>query len=210
MVPRGAGTIPRVERVGILGGTFDPPHAAHLELAEAAREQFDLDRVLFVVAGDPWQKRDAVEAGAAERLAMAQAAVVGHPGFEVSAVEVERAGPSYTADTLEELAAPGRELFLVLGADAAAGLASWHDPERLRALATVLVADRPGAPVGAADIVARLRAEGWRAEAVHLPPHDVSSTELRDRLAGGDDVGGDVPPAVVRVAEERGLYTRSR
>ena len=174
----------------------------------AARDQFALDRVLLVVAGDPWQKRGEVQAGARERLAMAEAAAAGRPGIEVSDVEVEREGPSYSVDTLEELSRDHRELFLILGTDAAAGLQTWRNPEHVRELATVLVADRPGVPTGASELVERLRSEGWRCEVVELPPHDVSSTELRGLLAEGEDVGDEVPPPVVRVVEERGLYTR--
>lgn len=211
MLPRGAGTIRRdMERLGILGGTFDPPHLAHLELAEAAREQFHLDRVLLVVAGDPWQKRDAVRADPSARLAMARAAITGHLGLEVSDVEIQREGPSYTVDTLEALSSLDRKLYLILGADAASGLATWHDPDGVRERATVLVADRPGADALAAELVESLRAEGWSCELLHLPPHDVSSTELRERLAHGDEVTGEVPGEVVRVVSERGLYTRPR
>lgn len=198
------------QRLGILGGTFDPPHAAHLELAEAARAQFGLDRVLLVVAGDPWQKRDQVEAPASERLAMVAVAAEGRPGLEASALEVERPGPSYTVDTLEELAGPDRELFLILGADVAASLHTWHRWDRVRELAALLVADRPGAAESAAETAERLRAGGWRCEVVTLPPHDLSSTELRERLAGGEPVEDEVPAGVVRVVEERGLYTRPR
>ncbi|MBI2168069.1 MAG: nicotinate (nicotinamide) nucleotide adenylyltransferase [Actinobacteria bacterium] len=197
-----------MHRVGVLGGTFDPPHVAHLDLAEAARDQFGLERVLLVVAGDPWQKRGQVEAGARERLAMVEAAVGERPGIEVSTVEVDREGPSYTVDTLEGLAEPGTELFLILGADAAATLDTWRRPERVRQLAEILLADRPGAPASAANLADRLRADGWRCEVIEMAPHDVSSTELRTRLARGAPVGPDVPPGVVRVAEERGLYTR--
>lgn len=199
--------IERIERIGILGGTFDPPHVAHLHLAVAARDQFDLDRVLLVVAGDPWQKRGEVGADAPARLAMAQAAFAGIPGIEVSDLEIRRSGPTYTADTLEELAAPGRRLHLILGADAAVGLPTWHRPERVRDLADLLIADRPGS-TAAEEVVEGLAADGWRADVVRLDHHDVSSTNLRDRLAGGGDVDGALSADVIRVVEERGLYTR--
>lgn len=206
MLSRGTGTIPRV-RVGILGGTFDPPHVAHVELADAARDQWHLDRVLLMVAGDPWQKRGEVAAGMRERLAMVEALVAGHADLEVSAMEVERPGPSYTVDTLEALGQDGDELFLIVGADVAAGLHTWHRSERVKELATVLVADRPGA-LPASDLVGALGAQGWRCGVVDLPFHDVSSTDVRERLAAGDAVAGLVPAPVVRVVEEHGLYTR--
>lgn len=199
---------PARERLGVFGGTFDPPHAGHIELAEAARTQFGLHRVLFVVAGDPWQKEGAVVGSARDRLAMVEAAVRGREGLAASAMEVERPGPSYTADTLEALARPDRALFLILGADVAAGLDSWHRSDRVRELATLLVADRPGAVMPAAQVAKSLQASGWRCDLVGLAtPHDVSSTELRERLARGDAVA-DVPREVVRVIEEHGLYTR--
>jgi len=198
------------ERLGILGGTFDPPHVAHVHLAEAARDQFDLDRVLLVVAGDPWQKAGAVEAGAEERLAMAEAAFSGMAGIEVSAMEVGRPGPTYTVDTLEALARDDRVLLLILGADAAARIQTWHRAERVRELATLLVADRSGSGEAAEQVVARLRERGWRCEVLNFQPHAVSSTALRQRLAGGEDVAEEIPVEVVRVVEERGLYTRSQ
>lgn len=196
------------ERLGILGGTFDPPHLAHVDLAEAARDQFELDRVLLVVAGDPWQKAGRVEAAAGERLAMAEAAFSGVPGVEVSGIEVDRPGPTYTVDTLEALERDDRVLFLVLGADAAAGIETWHRGERVRELATLLVADRSGCGEAADRVVARLRERGWRCEVVNFEPHAVSSTALRERLAEGEDVRAEMPAEVVRVVEEQGLYTR--
>lgn len=205
--PRGART-EQHERVGVLGGTFDPPHVAHLELADAAREQFDLDRVIFVVAGDPWQKSGQVVAAGAERLAMVEAALADRPGFEASAIEIERPGPTYTAETLEELARPDRELYLIVGADVAAGLDTWHEPDRVRGAATILVADRPGASGSARQVTEELVQAGWRCAVVDLPPRDVSSTDVRRRLADAEPPGDSLPPPVVRVVEERGLYTR--
>lgn len=195
-------------RWGVLGGTFDPPHRAHRALAEAARDQLGLDRVLLVVAADPWQKRGDVEAPAVDRLAMAEALARGGEKIEASALEIERGGPSYTAETLEDLEAPGRELVVVLGADAADRLDTWERSERVRELATIAVADRAAGPDGFA-VVDRLRAQGWRCEVVDLPAVDISSTEIRERRRRGEAVDDVVPPQVVRVIEERDLYTRS-
>lgn len=196
------------ERLGVLGGTFDPPHVGHAALAEAARDAFDLDRVLLVVAGDPWQKRGEVEASAGDRLVMAEVLAEGLERVEVSDVEVRREGPTYTADTLEELERPGRLLFLVVGEDVATGFSTWHDAERVRERATVLVAARAGRSAELRDGLDRLRREGWECETIPMPPVPVSSTEVRERLAEGRPVDGLLPPEVVRVVEERSLYTR--
>src|SRR6266511_3920930 len=158
-----------------------------------------LDRVLFVVAGDPWQKRDRVVASAADRLALVEAAVDGIEGVEASALEIERDGPSVTADTLEALAGPDRELFLVLGTDAVANMPTWRRLDDTRHLATLVIVERAGMP-GAGP-----PGEGWRVEHVRIPQLEISATELRDRLGSGRPVDGLVPPAAVRVIRERGL-----
>jgi len=193
-----------VERLGVLGGTFDPVHIAHLVVATDARATLGLDRVLLVVAGDPWQKRGSVVASAADRLLLAELAVADIDGVEVSAVEVERDAASVTADTLEELAAPGRELFLILGADAVANMGTWRRLDETRDLATVVVVERQG------DVHASPPGTGWSVERMAVPRLDVSSTELRRRLAAGLPVDGLVPPAVVRAMRERGLYAGPR
>jgi nicotinate-nucleotide adenylyltransferase len=191
-----------VERVGVLGGTFDPVHTAHVVVAVEVRSALALDRVLLVPAGDPWQKRGRVLASARDRLALVEAAVDGIEGIEASAVEVEREGASVTADTLEALAAPGRELALVLGADAVANMHTWRRLEETRHLATLVVVEREGEhalPPG----------PGWKVEHVAIPRLDVSSTDVRARLAAGRPIDGLVPPEVVRAIRSRGLYTSS-
>jgi len=132
------------ERWGVFGGTFDPVHAGHVVVATETRAQLGLDRVLLVVAGDPWQKRGRVVASADDRLALVQRAVDGVEGVEASAIEIERDAPSVTADTLEALTAPDRELYLVLGADAVANMGTWRRLEETRHLATVVVVERAG------------------------------------------------------------------
>jgi nicotinate-nucleotide adenylyltransferase len=193
----------RGERVGVLGGTFDPIHIAHLVAAFAARYALGLDRVLLVVAGDPWQKRGSVVAPAADRLAMAEAAIDGLDGLEVSALEVARPGPTYTIDTLRALAAADRELFLIVGADVAAGVDTWHEADAVRAAAHIVVisrgaeqVDRPGNGARATTVVP-------------IPRLDVSSSDLRDRMARGEPIDVLVPAGAVRVIRERRLYTRS-
>ena len=190
------------ERIGIFGGTFDPPHIAHLVMAEEVRDALGLARVLMGVAGAPWQKVGEVDLSPAEdRLAMTEAAVRGIAGLEACDLEVRRGGPSYMVDTLAELAAlhPGAELFLVLGADAAAGLDTWERAGELGDRATIVVVDRPGvvAPVP----------PGWDVRRVEAPRLDISSTDLRDRLARGRTVRLLVPDAVRAVIEARSLYS---
>ena len=189
------------ERIGVFGGTFDPIHVAHVVSAVEARRALSLDRVVLVPAGDPWQKRGSVNAPAKDRLAMVQAAVGGIAGLEVSSVEVERDGPSYTYQTLEAMSGLKRALFLIVGADVAATMHSWVGVERLPGLATLVVVDRAGD--GRADGGPPAR---WQCERVVIPRLDVSSTDLRARAARGWPLDGLVPPAAVRVIAERGLY----
>jgi nicotinate-nucleotide adenylyltransferase len=193
-----------MERLGVFGGTFDPVHVGHVVVAAESRSQLELDRVLLVVAGDPWQKRGQVVASAADRLALVDAAVDGIEGVEASAIEIERHAPSVTADTLEALTAPDRELFLVLGADAVANMGTWRRLEETRHLATVVVVERAG------DVHSEPPGPGWRVERVAIPRLDIASTDLRERLGGGRPVDGLVPPAVVRAIHRRGLYTDGR
>jgi nicotinate-nucleotide adenylyltransferase len=192
------------ERVGVFGGTFDPVHAGHVVVATETRSQLGLDRVLLVVAGDPWQKRGRVVASAADRLALAAVAVDGIEGVEPSAIEIERGEASVTADTLEALSAPGRELFLVLGADAVANMPTWRRLDETRHLATVVVVERAG------DVHSEPPGPGWRVERVSIPRLDISSTDLRGRLRDGRPIDGLVPPQVVREIRRRGLYTAGR
>lgn len=206
----GVGSVSEEQRVGILGGTFDPPHRGHLELAVAARDQFALDRVLLVVAGDPWQKRGEVEASADDRLAMVRAAIVGRSRLEVSAIEIERGGPTYTVDTLDAFRCAGRDLYLIVGADVAGSLDTWHRPDRVRELAVLLVAGRPDDEPAPRTLARTLQDQGWRCGVVAMDEVPISSTELRELLHDGADVGAWVSAPVMRVIEERGLYTRRR
>jgi nicotinate-nucleotide adenylyltransferase len=186
------------EKVWILGGTFDPVHVGHLMDATAARHQLELDRVLLVPAGDPWQKRGSVVAPAEVRFEMLEAALDGAAGLEASRLEVDRAGPTYTVDTVEHLAAPDRELVLVMGSDVAATLDSWHRVDDLRNLVTLAIVDRDGTSV--AD------PEGWRVVRVEVPRLQLSSTDLRRRVAAGEPIDFLVPMPAVRVLNSYGLY----
>jgi nicotinate-nucleotide adenylyltransferase len=189
------------DRIGVLGGTFDPVHVGHVVAAAEARWALHLDQVLLVVAGDPWQKRGQVVASPTERLALARAAVHDVDGVDASAVEVDRVGPSVTADTLEELAAPGREFFLLLGADAVANMATWKRLEETRDLATVVVVERAG------DAHTEPPGGAWRFERLSIPRLDVSSRDIRARLLEGRPIDGLVPPAVIQQIRARNLYT---
>ena len=193
-------------RIGIFGGTFDPVHTGHIEAAEAVRRSLGLDRMLLVVANEPWQKEGLRPVTPAEdRFALVVAATEGHPGLEPSRLELERGGPSYTVDTVDELhrAEPGSDLVLVVGADVVADLPTWHDEARLRDEVTLAVVSRPGSPAVEPP-------PGWRSVAVPVAPVDVSSTELRERLADGRPVDGLVPEAVMRCIRRRGLYATGR
>jgi nicotinate-nucleotide adenylyltransferase len=201
MLPGTVRTPDGSERIGVFGGTFDPVHVGHIVGAVEARRALALDRVVLVPAGDPWQKRGSVMVPAADRLAMVEAAVDGIEGLEVSPLEVERDGPSYTYQTLEALSAPGRVLFLIVGADVAATMHSWVGIERLAGLATLVVVDRAGDRPSDGGLPA-----GWPSERVSIPRLDVSSTELRARAARGWPLDGLVPPGAVRIIAERGLY----
>ncbi len=190
-----------MERLGILGGTFDPVHVAHLAAAAAARDQLGLDRVLVVVAGDPWQKRGRVGAPAEARFEMVAAALDGAEHLEASRLEIDRAGPTYTIDTVETLAKhPESELFLIVGSDVAASLDGWHRSPDLRSAVTLAIVDRE-------DVAPTTAPAGWRCVRVHMPRLDVSSTDLRRRIAAGESVEFLVPPPAARILRARGLYT---
>ena len=190
------------ERVGVFGGTFDPPHVGHLVVAVNARYALRLDRLLLVVANDPWQKSHArVVSKAEDRFALVEAAVRGVDGVEASRVELDRGGVSYTADTLTALRDedPSRELFLIVGSDAAAGLPSWERGDEVRRLATVVVATRPGAEEGAPP-------DGWSWERLETPRLEVSSTDLRSRVVDGRPLDYLLTQAVIDCIRSRGLY----
>jgi nicotinate-nucleotide adenylyltransferase len=191
-------------RIGILGGTFDPPHAGHVAAARAVIAQLDLDRLLLVVANDPWQKSgQRVVSPAADRSALVEALVPEIPGAEASRLEIDRGGPSYSVDTAEEILAEevGQpvELYLVVGADLVPELESWHRAEDLQRLVTLAIVSRPTGPRPAVP-------PGWRAERVDGPQVSVSSSEIRDRLAEGRPVEGMVPEAVIHCILRRALY----
>jgi nicotinate-nucleotide adenylyltransferase len=186
----------------VFGGTFDPVHIGHLAAALNVRHSLDLERLLLVVANVPWQKAGMRAISLPEdRLAMVEAAVAGVPGLEVSTLELDRGGPSYSADTLAQLhdQRPEARLYLVVGSDVAPQLESWERIEEVKALSVLVVVKRPGSsPVTPA---------GWRTEEVEVPELDISSTDLRTRVADGRPIDYLVPPPVIRVIRQRGLYS---
>ena len=190
-------------KVGVCGGTFDPPHVGHLILAEAAHNQLKLDKVMFIPAGDPWRKAARKVTPAFHRLEMTRLAVQGNPAFEVEDFEVVREGPSYTVESLEILhdhLGVEAELYLILGEDALADVPHWHQPERLVELSTLAVANRGGVTMP------QLPFDRARVVPVAMPSIDISSTELRARAAKGLSLRYQVPDAVLRYIEANGLY----
>lgn len=185
-------------RRGILGGTFDPPHVAHLIVAEAARTSLDLDVVTFVPAGAPWQKAGRHISHRDHRWSMTCLAVAGVAGFESDDREVTRDGWSYTAETLETF--PGDELFLILGADAASRVPSWHRPEDVKAGATIVAAPRPGTT--RSEVAAAVGDHRW----LDIPELPISGTGLRTMMGEGKSIRFYVREAVYGYVEENGLY----
>lgn len=190
------------ERLGIFGGTFDPPHVGHLVTAVNVRHELALDRVLLVVNDQPWQKLGTrTITPAADRFAMVEAAVGSVEGLEASRIEIDRGGMSYTADTLHALLddQPDRQLHVILGSDAADGLPTWERADEVRALATIVVVERPGTPETEPP-------PGWSWVRVEVPRLEVSSTDLRARVAEGRPLDYLLTPDVIDAVDALGLY----
>jgi nicotinate-nucleotide adenylyltransferase len=189
-------------RIGIFGGTFDPIHVGHLVAAVNVRHALALDRLLLVVASQPWQKEGLRSITPAEdRFAMVEAAVGDVPGLEASRIEIDRGGVSYTADTVEAIASVnvGASLFTVVGADVADALDSWERVDVIARLSTLVVVNRPGSTRTA-------RLDGWQVVEVEIPALEVSSTDLRNRARDGRPLDYLVPDGAVRVIRARDLY----
>jgi nicotinate-nucleotide adenylyltransferase len=204
----------RARKVGILGGTFDPPHIGHLWLATLAADSLDLGQVLLMPAARPPHKRRESVSNAADRVTMTRLAISGDPRLDISLVEMERPGPSYTVDSLVQLRAHlGQEvrLVLVMAADSFAEIETWREPDRLLELAEWAVGPRPGTPLP--DRRALRERFGAGAARIHLldgPSLDVSSSDLRARVAAGRPIRYLVPRAVEELITARGLYRRRR
>jgi len=193
-------------RTGVLGGTFDPVHVAHLVIAEHAREALALGLVLFVPAGDPWRKSHRAITAAEHRLAMLTLAIAGNDAFGVSDLELRREGPTYTADTLAALAGErlDDEFWFIAGADALADLPHWHEPARIVKHARLAAAPRDARD---ADVLAQGVAEFRdRIDLFDAPRLEISSTDIRARVAEGRSIRYLVPDAVAAYIAETGLY----
>jgi len=196
-------------RVGILGGTFNPPHLGHLVMGQEALDQLGLDRVVLMPVHAPPHKELHDDPGPQARAQMCRLAVAGDDRFAVSTLEVERGGPSYTVETLRALnaARPGDGLTFIVGGDMACGLPTWREPAEILALATLAVAAREG--VGRQDIAARLRELDpgcQRVSFFQMPRLDVSSSDIRRRAAAGRPVRYLLPEAVAQYVQAHGLY----
>ena len=198
--------------MGILGGTFDPPHLAHLALAEAARESLNLDTVLFIPAGDPWLKSSTREiTPGAYRLAMVRLATEGIPWAAGMGIEIDREGPTYSLDTVRALAAGGTaadEWWFIIGADGFRGLPAWHEPAALADLVRFAVARRGGdtSPLVTPELSAALPGIEDRVDEVPMPRMDVSSTDIRARIVEGASTEGLLSDAVRAFIDEHELY----
>jgi nicotinate-nucleotide adenylyltransferase len=195
------------KRIGMFGGAFDPPHLGHVALARAAVEQLALDELRVFPTGQAWHKARELSP-AVHRLAMAQLAFADVPRACVDGRELERAGPTYTVDTLRELHRefPGAQFLLVIGADQAESLHSWRENEEIARLATISIAAR-ARPGGSLEASKGMAAVTGRREPVELPPMPVSSTEIRQRAAAREDISQLVPAPVARYIAQYHLYT---
>ena len=194
-------------RVGLLGGTFDPPHYGHLLAAQETAWQLHLDRVLFLPAHQNPLKRDDPSSAAHDRCEMVALAIADNPTFELSRLDLDRPPPSYSADLLRALSSPDHELFFLIGADILPELPKWREPDEILRLARLVVVNRPGAPEPDPDsLSAALRGHRGLIYRVHIPGVDVSSTEIRKRVVAGQPIRYLTPPAVERYIAENRLY----
>jgi len=192
-------------RQGLLGGSFDPVHVAHVALARHALRDLALDRVTLIPAAQPWQRGE-LGAGARQRVDMLAMAIADEPGLEISTIETDREGPTYTIDTLRALPA-GRDYYWILGADQLENFCTWHAWEDIASLAQLAVAARPGSqPAAPPALQARLRALGRRLHRIAMPPIDLSATDIRRRIAQGLTTEGMLHPGVAQYIQRHRLY----
>lgn len=199
-------------KVGILGGTFDPIHNAHIRVAEEVMSRLGLAKVIFVPAGQPWQKSGEAITSAEHRAEMVRLAIAGKPKFELSAVEIERAGPTYTIDTIEDLQAQlGKEteIFFILGCDNLAQLHRWKDADRLIRSCRLVAVPRPGCEMPELDkLEEALHGISASVIALDKPEIDISATEVRKRAEQGLSIRGLVPDAVADYIKQHKLYLK--
>ena len=193
-------------RVGIMGGTFDPVHYGHLVCAEEARWQFELDEVVFVPTGQPWQKREV--SPAEDRYMLTMLATAPNTRFSVSRIDIDRKGPTYTRDTLQkfkEFYGDDVDLFFITGADAVLDILTWKDPDEVLELAQLIAASRPEYDLSKLD---QIKVAG-RMKTMQIPALSISSTDIRERVRTGRPIRYLVPREVLRYIEERSLYSSS-
>lgn len=195
-------------RLGVLGGSFDPPHLGHLLLAEMALDALGLARVLFVPAADPPHKTARVLTPIRHRLAMLEAAVADNPRFAISRADIDRPGPHYTVDMLRLICAeyPGAALYFLLGGDSLRDILTWRDPAGIIAQASLAVMRRPGAKIDLSDLAAQLPGIAERVAFIDAPVVGISATDLRDRIRAGVSVRYQMPDAVIRYIYDHHLY----
>ena len=192
-----------VQRLGVLGGTFDPIHLGHLAAASEVLHSFHLDQILFVPAGDPWQRP--AQAHAEDRLMMVSLAIAGFSAFAASRIEIDRRGPTYTADTFERMRdfyGDDVSFFLIVGADAVLNLTTWKKLDRLRELVEIVAVTRPGSDLSSFG----QRDELPRVHLQEMPGIDISATRIRERVGRGEPIDVLVPPDVARYIRQHGLY----
>jgi nicotinate-nucleotide adenylyltransferase len=197
-------------KIGIIGGTFDPFHNGHLAVAEEAMNRLDLIEVLFVPAGQPWLKADQPVTGVEHRVEMVRRAIAGRPRYRLTTVEVDRAGPSYTVDTIAELRAQygaGADLFFILGWDSLSEIPRWQQPSRLIELCQLVAVPRPGQVGPDLDsLEADVPGISRRVILLDRPLVDISATKIREMVARGGSIADLVPEAVAKYVKQHRLY----
>jgi nicotinate-nucleotide adenylyltransferase len=196
------------QRIGLIGGTFDPVHIGHLVIADRAREQLHLDRIIFLPAGIPPHKQQGHHAHAAHRLAMLELALAGHANAAVSDRDIRPGRPSFTLDLLRDFDRdyPDADLFFIIGGDSLRDFPTWHEPDAIIRLATLAVANRPGAEVPD-DVFLQVQGLKQAVAYVDSPLLDISATDLRNRVAAGLSIDHLVPARVIDYIAEHRLYT---
>ncbi len=199
--------------IGVLGGTFDPIHMGHLIVAEETRSQLDLAEVLFMPAREPWLKANNCISSAEQRVQMVRLAIADEPAFKLSTMEIERAGPSYTVDTIAELTGQmgvGDKLFFILGWDNLIQLPQWHEPSRLVKMCRLVAVPRVGYPHPALKtLAAAISGLSQSVILLNTPQIEISSSEIRQRVARGLSIHHLVPEPVERYIRQHGLYTQN-
>jgi nicotinate-nucleotide adenylyltransferase len=196
-------------RIGILGGTFDPPHIGHLVIAEEARQKLGLAKVYFVPAREPPHKRGEPLSPLEDRIAMVRLALADHPFFALSLAEAVRPGPSYTVDTIRQLSGefpPATELYFVMGMDSLAGLPTWHEPAKLIEMCTLAVLRRPGYSADIDELERQIPGLASRVVFIPAPELEISSSDLQERVREGLSIQHLVPSCVADYVAEHHLY----